>query len=97
MGPPRADRAARAGCAEEIGGPHRARRRGLDARQTLLLRAADEIHDDGEIGDALWAALASEFDEERLIELCLLVGHYEMLAATLKSLRVQRDPPRSRL
>ena len=60
-------------------------------RQTLLLRAVDEIHDDGEIGDTLWAQLAGECDEERLIELCLLIGHYEMLAATLKSLRVQRD------
>ena len=70
---------------------------GWTRRQTLLLRAADEIHDDGEIGDGLWPELAGEFDEERLIELCLLIGHYEMLAATLKSLRVQRDPPRSRL
>jgi AhpD family alkylhydroperoxidase len=64
---------------------------GWTRRQTLLLRTVDEIHDDGEIGDALWAELAGEFDEERLIELCLLIGHYEMIAATLKSLRVQRD------
>jgi AhpD family alkylhydroperoxidase len=65
---------------------------GWTRRQELLLRAVDEIHDDGEIGDALWAELAGELDEERLIELCLLIGHYEMIAATLKSLRVQRDP-----
>jgi AhpD family alkylhydroperoxidase len=64
---------------------------GWTRRQELLLRAVDEIHDDGEIGDALWAELVGEFDEERLIELCLLIGHYEMIAATLKSLRVQRD------
>jgi AhpD family alkylhydroperoxidase len=64
---------------------------GWTRRQGLLLRAVDEIHDEGAIGDALWAELAREFDEERLIELCLLIGHYEMIAATLKSLRVQRD------
>jgi AhpD family alkylhydroperoxidase len=69
---------------------------GWTPRQTLLLRAVDEIHDDGEIGDSLWTELAAEFDEERLIELCLLIGHYEMIAATLKTLRVQPDHPGSR-
>lgn len=66
-------------------------------RRRLLLRAADEMHADGRIGDALWAELAAELDEVRLIELCLLIGHYEMLAMTLASLRVQPDPPRGRL
>ncbi|HVX33404.1 MAG TPA: carboxymuconolactone decarboxylase family protein [Solirubrobacterales bacterium] len=74
-------------------------RAGADApawtpRQRLLLRAADEMHADGRIGDALWAELASELDEPLLIELCLLIGHYEMLAMTLASLGVRRDPPR---
>jgi hypothetical protein len=27
----------------------------------------------------------------RLIELCMLIGHYEMLAMTLNSLRVEPD------
>ena len=29
--------------------------------------------------------------DEELIELCLLVGHYEMLAMTLNSLQVEPD------
>jgi len=66
-------------------------------RRRLLLRAADEMHADGRIGDGLWAELATELDAVRLIELCLLIGHYEMLAMTLASLRVQSDPPRRRL
>jgi AhpD family alkylhydroperoxidase len=66
-------------------------------RRRLLLRAADEMHAEGRIGDDLWAELAAELDEVRLIELCLLIGHYEMLAMTLTSLRVQPDPPRGRL
>jgi len=65
---------------------------GWSARQALLLRAADELHADRRIGDELWAALAREYDECGLIELCLLVGHYEMLAMTLRSLEVQPDP-----
>lgn len=65
---------------------------GWSPRQALLLRAADELHAERCIGDELWAALAHEYDEPRLIQLCLLVGHYEMLAMTLRSLEVQPDP-----
>jgi len=64
---------------------------GWSPRQALLLRAADELHADRRISDALWAQLAGEYDERGLIELCLLVGHYEMLAMTLRSLDVQPD------
>jgi len=67
---------------------------GWSPRRRLLLRAADEMHSEGRIGDALWAELAGELDEVLLIELCLLIGHYEMLAMTLESLRVQPDEPR---
>jgi AhpD family alkylhydroperoxidase len=62
-------------------------------RKGLVLRAADALHTDGVIGDELWAELAAAFDERELIELCLLIGHYEMLAMTLNTLRVQLDPP----
>ena len=55
------------------------------------------MHAEGEIGDALWAQLAAELDERLLIELCLLIGHYEMLAMTLKTLRVQPEAPARRL
>jgi hypothetical protein len=34
--------------------------------------------------------------ETELIELCMLAGHYEMLAMTLNSLGVQPDPPPGR-
>jgi AhpD family alkylhydroperoxidase len=69
---------------------------GWSPRRQLLLRAADEMHTEGEVGDALWAELAAELDQVRLIELCLLIGHYEMLAMTLKSLRVQPEAPHGR-
>jgi AhpD family alkylhydroperoxidase len=70
---------------------------GWTSRQQLLLRACDEIHDRGAIADATWSALAAELDDRLLIELCLLIGHYEMLAMTLNSLRVQLDPPSKRI
>jgi alkylhydroperoxidase family enzyme len=66
---------------------------GWSERQALLLRAADAMHADGRIGDELWSSLAAHLDEVRLIELCMLIGHYEMLAMTLNTLRVEPDFP----
>jgi alkylhydroperoxidase family enzyme len=63
----------------------------LSDRQGLLLRAADELHDARELSDELWAQLSALLSDVELIELCMLVGHYEMLAMTLNSLRVQPD------
>lgn len=65
---------------------------GWDAFDASLLRAADELHDENCIGDATWTALASRYDEKQLIELVMLVGHYHMVAFTLNSLGVQREP-----
>ncbi|MDQ2676263.1 MAG: carboxymuconolactone decarboxylase family protein, partial [Actinomycetota bacterium] len=64
---------------------------GWSERQSTLLRAADELHGDRRIGDATWTALGAFLREDELIELCLLVGHYEMLAMTLNSLEVEPD------
>jgi AhpD family alkylhydroperoxidase len=64
---------------------------GWSPRQALLLRAVDELHAHDRIGDALWAELAREYDEVGLIEICLLTGHYIMLAGALNSLGVQLE------
>jgi alkylhydroperoxidase family enzyme len=61
-------------------------------RQRLLLLATDELHARRTITDATWAPLAAELREPELIELCMLVGHYEMLAMTLNSLGVEAEP-----
>lgn len=70
---------------------------GWGERQRLLLGAADEMHADGRIGEETWQRLAAELDEVRLIELCMLIGHYEMLAMTLNTLQVEPEAPRDRL
>jgi alkylhydroperoxidase family enzyme len=73
---------------------------GWSQRQELLLRAADELHAERTISDSLWATLRPLYSDRELIELCMLVGHYEMLAMTLNALGVQPDrlgrgrPPR---
>jgi AhpD family alkylhydroperoxidase len=64
---------------------------GWTPREVALLRAADELHDERMLSDELWGQLAGPLSEPQLIELCLLIGHYEMLAMTLNSLRVAPD------
>lgn len=64
---------------------------GWSERRAALLGAADELHANGRIGDDLWARLSTMLNEVELIELCMLIGHYEMLAMTLNTLQVQPD------
>ena len=74
-------------------------RDGLDGaewspRQRAILAAVDELHDDRRISDATFAALRPELSDRDLVELCLLAGHYEMLAGTINSLGIERDAHR---
>ncbi|MFI6516660.1 carboxymuconolactone decarboxylase family protein [Spirillospora sp. NPDC050679] len=62
-----------------------------DGADRAVLAAVDELHERGTLGDAAWDALAGRFDERGLIELVILVGHYQMLAFALNALRVQAD------
>lgn len=64
---------------------------GWSERRRLLLAAADDLHGDRRIGDETWAGLRALLGDDELIELCMLVGHYEMLAMTLNSLGVEPD------
>jgi 4-carboxymuconolactone decarboxylase len=64
---------------------------GLVGFDAALVRAADELHGDACLTDATWADLASRYGDDQLIELCMLVGHYHLVAMTLNSLGVQRD------
>lgn len=57
----------------------------------LLVRAADELHHDSAVGDETWAALAAVYDEQQLIEVCMVVGQYHLVGFTLNSLRIQRE------
>lgn len=64
---------------------------GWSERQQLLLRAVDELHEQHDIGDEVWEALRAQMSDVELIELCMLAGHYEMLAMSLNALRVEPD------
>jgi alkylhydroperoxidase family enzyme len=65
---------------------------GWTPRQAAILAAVDELHAERHLSDATWERLSAQLDEPRLIELCMLVGHYEMLAMTLNSAGVEVEP-----
>ena len=65
---------------------------GWTPRQRALLEAVDEMHDLRVITDRTWHEVSAQLNDRQLVELCLLVGHYEMLALTLNSLGVEPEP-----
>jgi alkylhydroperoxidase family enzyme len=65
---------------------------GWDPFEAAIVRSVDELRRDGAISDATWATLAARWDDEKLIELPLLVGHYHGVAWVQNSLRVPLDP-----
>lgn len=73
--------AVRRGPSDPIWGP----------RDRTLLTAVDELHEKRDLTDATWSALREELDERLCVEFLLLAGHYEMLATTLNTLRVEPD------
>ena len=64
---------------------------GWTPRERALLRAADALHRDQDIDDATWAVLRTFLGEAAALEFVMLVGHYEMLATFITTLRIQPD------
>jgi AhpD family alkylhydroperoxidase len=67
---------------------------GWSGREQALLRAADALVRDRDLDDATWSALRTHVDDPQAIEFVLLVGHYDMLATFLLTLRVEPDRAR---
>ena len=64
---------------------------GWSESQRALLRACDEFHADHRIGDETWSELAELFDQPNLIEVTMLIGHYEMLAGVIATLGIRPE------
>lgn len=64
---------------------------GWSPRHVALLTACDEFHSARMISEATWQQLAEHFDAKHLLELVMLIGHYEMLAGVLNSTGLPLD------
>jgi alkylhydroperoxidase family enzyme len=60
-------------------------------RDRALLAAADELHENSVISNPTWEALSDGYDYQQLIEVCMVVGQYHMVAFTLNSLGVELE------
>jgi alkylhydroperoxidase family enzyme len=55
-----------------------------------LLDAADELSATARLSDRTWLRLAA-YSDQQLIEICMVVGHYQLTAGVINSLGVQAD------
>ena len=62
---------------------------GFRDHDTLLLRAADELHDDFMISEATWQKLRGEYNEKQLFDLVFTVGQYTLVSMFLNTVGVQ--------
>jgi alkylhydroperoxidase family enzyme len=67
-------------------------RTGWSENEAALLEAADELHAGSVISDATWERLAAFYDAKQLIEVCMVVGQYHLVAFTLNSLGIEPEP-----
>ena len=44
------------------------------------MRLADELHDTGAVGDALWTQLAARWSADELVEAVCLAGFYHLVS-----------------
>jgi len=67
---------------------------GWEDHEHLLMQVTEELLATRDLSDLTWTQLRAAYDERTVIELLLLVGHYDMLATTLMTLRLEPDRPR---
>ncbi|HET6831179.1 MAG TPA: carboxymuconolactone decarboxylase family protein [Solirubrobacterales bacterium] len=63
----------------------------FSTRQALLLRAVDELLAADAIGPGTFSELRRQLSDRDLVELCMLAGHYRMLAGLINSLGIESD------
>ncbi|MEC3919380.1 carboxymuconolactone decarboxylase family protein [Nocardia sp. CDC160] len=65
---------------------------GWSAREQVLLTAVDELYSARFLSEETWARLRGHYSERKLAALCVLVGHYDMLAMLFRTFDVQPEP-----
>jgi alkylhydroperoxidase family enzyme len=62
------------------------------ARDALLVRLVDELHDTATISDELWAELAGEWEPPQLLELLVCAGWYRLISQVINAAGVELEP-----
>jgi 4-carboxymuconolactone decarboxylase len=61
-------------------------------RERLLVRLADDLHDGRHVSDRLWAQLQSQWADDQLLELIVVVGWYRVISQLLVAIGVELEP-----
>lgn len=64
----------------------------LSVQENLLLGAADALHDQAGIPDALWQKLAAHYSDGQLLEIVALAGFYHAISFMVNAARVELEP-----
>lgn len=67
------------------------------ARDRLLIRLADELHEQSTVTDELWTELAAELDVPELLDALLLCGWYHAISYAANAAGVRLEPKVPRL
>ena len=63
----------------------------FEPRIKALMKACDEFHHDRMVSASTWAELEPHYSTRKLLEVLMLIGHYEMLAGLLNSTGLPLD------
>jgi 4-carboxymuconolactone decarboxylase len=65
---------------------------GWDPLEAEVVRAVDELHVDGGIGQSTWERLTAHFSAIQIMDLVFLVGCYDVLGMAIKTFNMQLEP-----
>jgi alkylhydroperoxidase family enzyme len=63
----------------------------FEPRIKALMKACDEFHNDRMVSSSTWAELEQHYSTRKMLEVLMLIGHYEMLAGVLNSTGLPLD------
>lgn len=63
-----------------------------DEKERVLITACDELIDHQLISESTWQILSGFYSDKMLIEISILIGHYQMLAGFLNSVGLHLEP-----
>jgi len=63
-----------------------------EPRDQVLMELAEQLHEDSDVDDRLWAELRDYFDEGQVLDLLALCGWYHTVSFILRAARVEPEP-----
>lgn len=62
-----------------------------DDRTRTLFKCVDDIIENHKLSDENWDALKKYYNDDQMVEFCMLIGHYIMIAVTVNSTGTQLE------